>query len=363
MSLEIYTQAEFYNWMVAYMVSNQSQITDFNDGSSIDAQLQAFATQLNKALVKASGGFKTQFEQIPFQTFNFEREDVSYASGTVVFSRDIADSTQINIGSGTVVGTSGGLLYTTQAGVSILSGNTDSAAANIIANDPGTDYNVQVGIVNILNSTVTGVNSVTNNTACAGGENVETNSKYFTRFTNYILGLSGCNRYGIFTAATTVSTIQSAYVEDEFPPASGIYNFTVYVDDGSGSVPATKLAEILLKIYGNDTADYQGFSAAGINPRVLTAGLVPVAVAYSATIDTVSYDASELETTIDAAVSNYINALWVGSDVLLSEVNRIIKSITGVTDISVITLNASAANVVTAASQVARVSTITGTIS
>ena len=321
------------------------------------------SVQLNQALVKCSGGFKTQFEQIPFNVFDFQRKAATFSSGTEVFSRQTGDPVEIPIPIGSIVGTSSGLLYTTTAVGAILSGNTDSSPIPITANEEGAEYDAQTGVINVLNSSVPGVNSVTNNTATAGGRDKETNSSYFARFTNFILGLQGSNRSGIFTAAVLVSTIQSAYVEDHFPPASGLYNYTVYVDDGSGSVPQAKLDEVYLEIYGNDTSAYQGWNAAGINLRVLTAGLIPVNVVYTIQIDPVTGNAAEIELLAEAATKNYINSLWVGSDVIESELVRILKGIDDVVDVptALLTLNGGD-NVTVTASQVARVGTITPTI-
>lgn len=359
---EILTQSQFYNQMKEFFIANQTKITDLNDNSALDTQFKAMSVQLNQALVKAAGGFKNQFEQIPYQSFNFERKEALKSSGTVVFSAPAPVLVQIDIPIGTIVGTSSGLLYTTQSAVSILVGNTDSGAASIEANEPGADYDVQSGIINVLNSSVPGVSSVVNNTGTAGGRDKESNSDYFTRFTNFILGLDGCNRYGIFTAAVTVESIQSGYVQDHFPPESGLWNFTVYVDDGSGNVPAAKLEEIRLKLYGNDTSSGQGYVAAGINFRVLSAGLVNVNVAYTVKMDTNITNVASLTLTINNAITNYINSLWVGSDVLLSEVNRLIKGISGVIDVQALTLNGLTSNITTLPSQVPRVNSITPTV-
>ena len=361
--MDILTAGEFQSQMRAFFIANQNNITDLNSGSALDTQFNAMSVQLNQALVKVSGGFKTQFEQIPFQTFDFQRKPELSASATEIFSRQTGDPVEITIPIGTIVGTSSGLLYTTTAAGAILSGNTSSSAIPITANEAGIAYDAQINAITVLNSSVPGVNSVTNNIAASGGRDKETNSEYFARFTNFILGLQGSNRFGIFTAAVNVATIQSAYVEDHFPPALGIYNFTAYVDDGSGSVPQDKLDEIYLEIYGNDTSAYQGWAAAGINFRVLTAGLIPVNIVYTAQIDPNVSTSSEIKLLIEAALNNYINSLWVGSDVLESEVIRILKGINGVVDIpsSLLTLNGGD-NVTVTAAQVARVSSITPTI-
>lgn len=359
MTLEILSQAAIYLSMVNYMVANQDVITDFDKGSGLDTQLNAFATQINQALVKCSGGFKSQFEQIPYQVFDFQRKTAEKASGTVVFSRQTADPVEILIPEGTKVSTPGGLLYSTQGDVSILSGATNSSAANIIADDVGQEYNVFIDKITEISSSVDGINSVTNNTACVGGKNKETNSVYFARFKNFILGLSGSNTYGIFTAAVEVDTIQSAFIEDHFPPKDNLINFTIYVDDGSGNVPQAKLDEIQLKIYGNNTSAYQGYVAAGINFDVFTAGLVPIAVAYEITIDPTATDPETATTACNLQITNYINSLWVGSDVVWSEVNKLVKSVNGIYDVVFLNLNGAEDNIINGPSQVPRVSSIT----
>lgn len=358
----IITQSEFYTQMKNFFIANQSKITDLNNNAALDTQFKAMSVQLNQALVKSEGSFKTQFEQIPYETFDFQRKVELKSSGTAVFSAQVAVPAQIDIPIGTIIGTSSGLQYVTQDVVSILIGNTDSGAANIVATEAGDKYDVQIGIINVLSSSVPGVNSVTNNTATSGGRDKETNSDYFARFTQFILGLDGCNKYGIFTAAVTVDTIQSGFVEDHFPPESGIWNFTVYVDDGSGSVPAAKLTEIYDKIYGNNTESSQGYAAAGINFRVLSAGLVAVAVAYTVLVDITSTSVAAITLTINNTITNYVNSLWVGADVLISEVNRLIKGLDRVIDVQALTLNATTSNVVTTPSQVPRISTITPTV-
>ena len=360
---DILTQKQFLDQMREFFIANQDKITDLNSESSLDTQFAAMATQLNQALIKVEGGFKKQFEQIPFQTFDFQRKPETFSSGTEVFSRQSGDPEEIPIPIGSIVGTPSGLLYTTTAVGAILSGNTDSSAIPITANEAGTQYDAQIDKITVLNSSVPGVNSVTNNTATAGGRDKETNSSYFARFTNFILGLQGGNRFGIFTAAVSVDTIQSAYVENHYPPELGLINFTVYVDDGSGSVPQAKLDEIYLEIYGNDTSAYQGWAVAGINFRVLTAGLIPVNIVYTAQIDPNISTSSEIKLLIEAALNNYINSLWVGSDVLESEVIRILKGINGVVDIPSILLTLNGGdNITVTPAQVARVSSITPTI-
>jgi hypothetical protein len=56
------------------------------------------------------------------------------------------------------------------------------------------------------------------------------------RFKYYINGLQGSNRYGIMAGVLGVEGVRSVSIDEHFPPKSNIYNFTVYVDDGTGSL-------------------------------------------------------------------------------------------------------------------------------
>ena len=87
-----------------------------------------------------------------------------------------------------------------------------------------------------------------------------------------------------------------------------------------------------------------------------------ITIVYTIKIDLNSTDVTAATLAVNNTITNYINSLWVGADVIHSEVNRLIKGVSGILDVEVLTLNGSPSNVVTTASQVARVSTITPTV-
>ena len=134
--------------------------------------------------------------------------------------------------------------------------------------------------------------------------------------------------------------------------------FTFLISTSILSNAQEKLDEIYLNIYGNNTAVYQGYAAAGINFRVLSAGLVPVDIEYTVEINPIAIDVNTVESLIEDAIKNYINSLWVGADVIHSELIRLIQGISGVISVKELTLNSVEDDLETLPSQVARVSTI-----
>lgn len=356
--MEVLTVSQLYEQMKSYFVGNQDKITDLNTDQALDTQLQTFGRQLNQAYVKFSGGIKKQFEVIPFQMFNFQRKTEEYATTNVQFSRVETTGEKI-IPTGTVIGTVAGILFVTTEDATILNGNTDSDVINAIAQESGSDSNVPGGTITQIISSVDGVNTVTNTTSSSGGLDKETNTDYFRRFSIWIQGLAKSNKYGVLITAITTPGIVSGVVENHAPPEDDLYNFTVYVDDGSGATPEALLDEVYLRVAGNDTSEYPGAAAAGINFKVESAGLVTVNVELTVDLDPVLGDETAMTETIGNTLLNYINNLWVGSDVLISKISSAVYNLPTVYNVYGIELNSGTSDISIAFNQVAKLGTVT----
>ena len=121
-----------------------------------------------------------------------ERDPGTAATGEVTFTTQSAPTT---ISAGTSVGlqpdSDGSFLeFTTDSNVSTGSGETVVSAA-ITATDVGSEYNVGSGTITYLPNPPTGVQSVTNNQATAGGEDRESNDELRARAQNSIFANSG----------------------------------------------------------------------------------------------------------------------------------------------------------------------------
>jgi uncharacterized phage protein gp47/JayE len=356
--VEILSVSQIYEEMISYFVGNQDKITDLNTDQALDTQLQVFGRQLNQAYVKMAGGIKKQFEVIPFQMFNFPRRTEEYASTNVQFTRVESVGEKI-IPSGTVIGTVAGILFVTTEDATILNGNTNSDVINAIAQEAGSASNVPGGTITQIISSIDGVNTVTNTTSSSGGEDQESNTDYFRRFSIWIQGLSKSNTYGVLITAISTPGIVSGAVENHFPPEDDIYNFTVYVDDGSGSTPSALLDEVYLRVRGNDTAEYPGAAAAGINFKIESAGLVTVNVELTLDLDPVLGDETAMTELVGNTLINYINHLWAGSDVLISKISSTLYNLPTVYNVYGIELNSGTSDISIEFNQVAKLGTVT----
>ena len=338
---------------MANMIAKQDKVTDFNEGSIIHSILDTVSRLVERAYVAIRQGYNELLTLLPYSPFKFEKKEGLYASGTVVFSRSSALSSQSIIPKGTRV--SNGELYftTTESGI-IPADGTDSDAIEVIAEEAGTSYNLAAESINAIESVVPAdVVSVTNTYAFTGGTDEETDAQFEERFKIYINGLSGTNSYAIKSAALEVNEVRSVSIQNHKPPLKDIYNMSVYVDDGSGGATDETIAAVKAAIEGDDTEDNPGHLAPGVNIRVLAPTAVPVNV--EATVSIYSMDTDEAKSGIEEVISTYINSLTIGEKVVIASLVTKIMALNYVKDVSI---TSPTSNVEPAINQIARIGTI-----
>lgn len=339
--------SDMENWIIA----NQDIITDFNEGAIITSFCEATAQEIEQLYLRAQIGFIKYLPDMPFYAFGFTPLSGVKATGNVVFSRNVATAEAITIPIGTLISTPSGLLFeTTTLGTIPISG-TDSNSVSVQAQEIGTDYNVPASSITVLTTPLIGVDTVDNAASILGGIDDEDSNSFQQRFWNYILGLGKGNVYGLITGAKSVTGVHSVSVVEHFPPFTGNYNVSVYIEDGSGTASAELIASVLSILNGDGTAENPGYKAAGIKLRVLAPTLVTVDVVVTVT-DTGNVDRAELEVAIKTAITAYINNLGLAEDVIH---NRIIDEIMDVNGVYDLELTTPALNTSVGADQIARV--------
>jgi hypothetical protein len=102
---------------------------------------------------------------------------------------------------------------------------------------------------------------------------------------------------------------------------------TVVVDDGTGTISSTLLAEVNKVLFGDpdDLAQYPGCGAAGITFVIIapTINAVPVTLAVYR-IGSLS-DETEIITKVQSAIERYINTRTLGQDVVWTELVALAK--------------------------------------
>ncbi len=180
--------------------------------------------------------------------------------------------------------------------------------------------------------------AVNNAGEATGGVNAEDWTAYISRFADYILGLSRTNLAGFKAAIISTNLVRSISIVEHFPPVDGIWNMTVYCEDGSGGMTDEAIADVKAIIDGTGTLTDGGYRAPGINVRYLTPEKVPVSVSLEVTADqeaVSNISDAAISAEIIEAVKKHVNALETGRDFVISDLTVALKRISYVYDVKI----------------------------
>ena len=351
---------ELLDEMKSSAIAGGSGLTDFNEGSIIMTIFESVARPLEQGYIDTRNGYANNLRAIPYSIFDFKQKSGQKASVSVIFTRNAASDFVSTIPIGTRV-SNGTLVFTTTDVGNIQVGEVNSNEVEATAENVGLEYNVAENTITTIESNLSAeIVSVNNPYKATGGTDAETQTQMLRRFKYMINGLQGSNRYGIMAGVLGLEGVRSVSIEEHFPPKSNIYNFTVYVDDGTGRLTDELKNRCVDIINGDDTETNPGLRAAGINVDVQAAAIVYIAVKVTATI----YRAEEarVRNDITTTLQQYINGLGIHENVVLSSIVVLLKQITGITDISGLTLNDSTDNINIGINQIARFESVDITI-
>jgi len=304
--MEVKSFNEIYNDMKNYIIAHQDKLTDFNDGGVMASQIEAVAREITLLYVRCRIGFSSYLRSLPYSIFGFAIDQGTKSSTTVIFSRLKPFPYDTTIHAGTIV-RSGGLEFLTVNDGTIPSGATDSDPIPVCAEKKGDKYNVGKMTINAIVSVLPAdVAKVNNPSEAIGGKDAEKWTTYSNRFTDYIIGLQRTNKSGFISGLTNLA--RSVGIIEHFPPLEGIWNVTLYLENGSGSMTMEELAEAKKIIDGNTAKKIEGFRAPGINIRYSTPQMIPV------------------KTNITVRINHDIIADNVGRDEIIADIKKIVYS-------------------------------------
>ncbi|NLI27260.1 MAG: hypothetical protein GX413_07730 [Acetobacter sp.] len=216
----------------------------------------------------------------------------------------------------------------------------------------GASGNVMAGVINLLGTQISGIDTCTNLNSVTNGADQENDESVKNRVVKWFASLSSATQDAINSAVSGVSSKLSYQIienDDGGNKRQGF--FRVVIDDGSGDVSDSILSAVATAI---DTE-----RACGIEYAVLRADLIkvdvviPVVLADGVTLDTVSAG-------VILAVTNYINDLSVGYSCNYTKLSSISLAAAGslITSMGVITLNGIAKDISVATGQVIRAGNI-----
>ena len=275
--------------------------------------------------------------------FGLVRLPGQQASATVTFSRitpgiaaTIPVGAQVKTGDTTVTFTvlpdpTNALFSTTSAAYTVPA-LSSSLAVPVQATVAGVLGNVGPGAISLLATAMPGVDAATNLAAAAGGMDAEPDGALRARFANFIDSRSRATPAAIaFAIQSLQQGLTHVLAENTDPSGSTrIGFFTVTVDDGSGSPPATTLTAVTNAI---EAVRPVGTQFAVQPPSIVTADIV-------LTITTPKPAHAAAQANVAAAIQAYASMLSIGSPLPLSRVAVIAYAADpAVTNVAAISIN------------------------
>jgi hypothetical protein len=336
--MEIKSFKRIYSDIRDYIIAHQDKITDFNDGSVLSSQVEAFSEELAELYIRCRVGFSSFLRGLPYSVFGFEQKAGQKATTTAVFYRAKAKSYETQIPEGTIVSASG-LKFTATDSGRVSEDAVESNEIPAIAEQVGEEYNIEAGAINNITSTLTSdIVSVSNPNAATGGVSTESWQDYVARFADYIIGLQRTNGSGFRDALTKGYVVRSLSIVEHFPPLDDIWNMTVYLDDGSGGI--SDLGKELVKktIDGDGTPTNGGYRAPGINIRYLSPEKEYIDLIIDATTVqdvTNEIDESVVIADVQKKTKEFIDGLKIGESLILSDLIVVLRRITYLDDVKI----------------------------
>lgn len=275
--------------------------------------------------------------------FGLTRLGAVAATGQVTFSR-YTPTNAATIPVGTLIQTADGtqtfqvIADTTQSAYSaslnayVIPAGTTSITATVQAVVGGTGGNISAGTLTVLQSAISGVDTVSNAAAFTNGSASETDAALKARFQAFILGLSRGDYYGLETALlATGLTVQWTLTEGyNYNGSVRAGYYFVVADDGTGSPSAAFMQAIWTAVFS-------------VRPLGIQAGVFPPTILNASVSMAIVTAAGYVHNTVCAQVAALgaanINALGLGNGLPWSILSSWAYSVPGVIGVSDVYLN------------------------
>lgn len=319
--------------LIAYLVANGSSLKNFKPGSRIRTLLEAIALEIAAFSSEVHEFLKYGIRESDYQKFNFQLKSGNRATGIVrVFHQGhvapyVVPEFQIDLF---------GLTFLSDPSPGSINPGATYLDVNVTAENPGSEYNLEAGSIDtdLGKGTVSPAagtwddyERITNLTAIENGTDQESEASRETRFQEFIQSLARSTVLGIKSGVEAVDGVVAAYVEENINPATGNPEtgwIIVYITDGTASPPQSLLDEVKKVIDGDpdDEVNYPGYRAAGTKVHVTAIETAPISLTININLKSTSLlGDSEATAIYGNSISNFINRLATGEDVILQQVS------------------------------------------
>lgn len=244
-------------------------------------------------------------------------------------------------------------LYSTALGGYTIPANQASGVATVQALIGGTGGNISAGTLTVLQTGISGVDTVANGAAFTNGVPQETDVALKARFVAFFNALSKATVGAFQYAITSLQQgLQYQIIENkDFNGATDNGMVTIIVDDGSGDIPAGIVSTVFAAV--------NAVRAAGVRIGVFAAAKVNATFVMTISV-LAGFVPSVVQGQVLVAVTAAINATGLGNTLDYMRLGQAAFNVAGVATVTAVTLNGSTADL--AATQLQTIKTLSGTV-
>ena len=313
MNLKLKSFYDILNSLIDWTTARTTKLTDFNVGSAIRTVYEAVSMQLEEFYVRMKQNALYAITNSIFQSFGFDRQLETYATGSVSLIFYQAVPVAFTLPKGVIFSTSelyGFIYYETLEDYNIEAGLL-SVTVPVQCKTAGTVGNVPQGAIDTMIPANSLVRTVYNTLPFNNGKDAETATEHKKRFQRYINTLARATRNAILYGTLEVEGVAGAWVDDNY-----IGYVKVFAHDSEGNL-TDKLRTAILENLVN-------YRAGGIEIEVLPIVKVEVDVNLKIMIDD-AYDTDVYTENIKSIVVSYLNDYTVGANFHVADIITFIK--------------------------------------
>jgi len=193
-----------------------------------------------------------------------------------------------------------------------------------MAQEAGAEGNAQVGTITVLTNAPSALTAVTNSTAFVGGTEPEDTEVYRQRLLQWVQNPQTGSASDLESWAEAVAGVETATV---FPNTPAPGSVTVRISGPNGSVPdANTIAAVQAALVAQDLA----------NVTIVVTAFTSVSTDVTVDVTTSgTYTLADVTTSVQTAITNYINSLAVGGTLYISGIIDVVVGLPGIQDVTV----------------------------
>ena len=306
------------------------------------------------ALAEANAGVVVWLESLVLQVLAWARASTSCGpaldSWMAQFSffrlPGVAANTSVNLGAltaplnaisipaGSPVQTPLGVIYVTTEAATLPAGSL-SVSVPVVCTQIGTAGNTGAGTITQLVQSIPGIDTVTNPVAVTNGLNAESDTALRARF---ILYIGSVMKGTVLAVQNAVASYQQGLVYSVVEGPVGAGYFNVYVGNGTTAGPGSTVLDGIANAV-------ETVRPIGVTPYVSAATIVSATVSMSLTL-AAGYDSTTVAGQVETSISNYIDGIPMGGTLPYGILYSLAFGVSGVTNVSGVTLNGGTSDLV-----------------